>query len=180
MSRRLFIESLFDSRLVDEHHGDIVANRVNALAFDAFERASVWLVFDFSFANLTREYFQEFLTDCHGHDLSGNATSLSQGQYTTYKTCLTYTLSMSLEFALQYACPLRANYSERHLRGGGRVRSLHANLTTGLSATPWMDKLKWVEKASAEIERMQEATVVCSQCPACLSLDIAGEGELVG
>jgi len=92
MSRRLFIESFFDSGLVDEHHGDIVANRINALAFDAFERASVGLEFDFSFASWTREYFQEFLTDCHGHDLSGNAKSLSQGQYTTYETCLTYTL----------------------------------------------------------------------------------------
>jgi hypothetical protein len=63
MSRRLFIESLFDSRLIDEHYGDIVANRINAFAFDALE-------FDFSFASWTREYFQEFLTDCHGHDLS--------------------------------------------------------------------------------------------------------------
>ena len=76
MSRRLFIESLFDSGLVDEHHGDIVANRINALAFDAFERASVGLEFNFCFAIWTLEYFQEFLTDCHGHDLSGNAKEL--------------------------------------------------------------------------------------------------------
>src|SRR5678815_3420231 len=87
---------------------------------------------------------------------------------------------MSLEFALQYACPLRANYSERHLREWGRLSSLHAKLTTGDATAPSVDKLKWVENASAEIERMQEATVVCSQCPACLPLEIAGEGELVG
>ena len=74
MSRRLFIESLFDSGLVDEHHGDIVANRINALAFDAFERASVGLEFNFCFASWTREYFQEFLTDCHGHDLPAGMT----------------------------------------------------------------------------------------------------------
>jgi hypothetical protein len=87
---------------------------------------------------------------------------------------------MSLEFALQYACPLRANYSERHLREWGRLSSLHAKLTTGDATAPSIDKIKWVENASAEIERMQEATVVCSNCPACLPLDIAGEGELVG
>src|ERR1041384_2703060 len=87
---------------------------------------------------------------------------------------------MSLEFALQYACPLRANYSERHLREWGRLSSLHTKLTTSDTTAPSIDKLLWVENASAEIERMQEATSVCSQCPACLPLDTAGEGELVG
>src|ERR1044072_905784 len=87
---------------------------------------------------------------------------------------------MSLEFALQYACPLRANYSERHLREWGRLSSLHARLTTGDASAPSLDKLQWVENASAEIERMQEATIVCTQCPACLPLDTAGDGELVG
>ena len=87
---------------------------------------------------------------------------------------------MSLEFALQYACPLRANYSERHLREWGRLSSLHAKLTTSDTTAPSIDKLLWVENASADIERMQEATSVCSQCPACLPLDTAGEGELVG
>ena len=87
---------------------------------------------------------------------------------------------MSLEFALQYACPLRANYSERHLREWGRLSSLHAKLTTGDATAPSIDKLQWVENASAEIERMQEATTVCSRCPACLPVDTAGEGELVG
>jgi len=87
---------------------------------------------------------------------------------------------MSLEFALQYACPLRANYSERHLREWGRLSSLHAKLTTGDASAPSIDKLLWVENASPEIERMQEATVVCARCPACLPVDIAGDGESVG
>src|SRR5215470_19427144 len=88
--------------------------------------------------------------------------------------------SMSLEFALQYACPLRANYSERHLREWGRLSSLHAKLTTGDEAAPSIDKLEWVEKASPEIERMQQATEICAQCPACLPLEVAGDGESVG
>src|SRR5215210_8608569 len=87
---------------------------------------------------------------------------------------------MSLEFALQYACPLRANYSEQHLRQWGRLSSLHAKLTTGDASAPSVDKLQWVENASAEIEKMQEATIVCLHCPACLPLDTAGDGESVG
>ena len=87
---------------------------------------------------------------------------------------------MSLEFALQYACPLRANYSERHLREWGRLSSLHAKLTTGDAGAPTVDKLEWVEQASSEMERMQRATSICPQCPACLPLEIAGDGEAVG
>lgn len=87
---------------------------------------------------------------------------------------------MSLEFALQYACPLRANYSEPHLRQWGRLSSLHAKVTTGDVVAPTPDKLEWVENASSEIERLQLATTICPQCPACLPLDAAGEGESVG
>ena len=87
---------------------------------------------------------------------------------------------MSLEFALQYDCPLRANYSESHLRQWGRLSSLHAKLTTGDAAAPSVDKLEWVENASPEIERLQTATQICSQCPAGLPLEAAGEGESVG
>src|SRR6185503_1946700 len=48
------------------------------------------------------------------------------------------------------------------------------------AAAPSIDKLQWVEKASAEIERLQAATTICAQCPACLPLEVAGEGESVG
>src|SRR5690242_20108794 len=87
---------------------------------------------------------------------------------------------MSLEFALQYACPLRATYSEKHLRQWGRLSSIHAKLTTGDASAPSVDKLQWVENARDEIERMQFATEICLQCPACLPLEVAGEGEAVG
>src|SRR5512138_1436045 len=87
---------------------------------------------------------------------------------------------MSLEFAVQYACPLRANYPEKHLREWGRLGSLHARLTTGDVTTPSPDKIQWVENARDEIEKMQRETNVCRQCPALLPLDAAGEGESVG
>ena len=66
------------------------------------------------------------------------------------------------------------------MRQWGRLSSLHARLTTGDASAPTVEKLKWVENASAEIERMQEATIVCAHCPACLPVDAAGDGELVG
>ena len=82
MSRRLFIRSFFDGGLVDKHYRDVVTDRVDAFAFDAFQCISVGLQFDFSFASRTREYFQEFLTNCHGltfpSGTCGNAESLSQ------------------------------------------------------------------------------------------------------
>src|SRR5687767_8191232 len=87
---------------------------------------------------------------------------------------------MSLEFALQYSCPLRAEYSEKHLREWGRLSSLHARLTTGDASAPSDDKLRWVENARDEVELMQTATSICSRCPACLPWDAGGEGEAVG
>jgi hypothetical protein len=90
---------------------------------------------------------------------------------------------MSLEFAVQYPCPLRARYSEKHLREWGRLSSLHARLTTGDTEAPSPDKLEWVENARDEVELMQAETVICSSCPANLftvSDSITVEGEAVG
>jgi hypothetical protein len=87
---------------------------------------------------------------------------------------------MSLEFAVQHPCSLRARYSEKHLREWGRLSSLHTILTTGDSAVPTAEKLKWIEDAGSEIELLQAETVVCANCPACLPLDVAGQGEGVG
>ena len=87
---------------------------------------------------------------------------------------------MSLEFAVQYSCPLRADYSEKHLREWGRLSSLHTRLTTGDESAPSIEKLHWVEEAREAIEEMQQATQICPQCPACLPIEAAGEGESVG
>jgi hypothetical protein len=90
---------------------------------------------------------------------------------------------MSLEFAVQYPCALRARYAERHLREWGRLANLHTRLTTGDTGAPTPDKLEWVENARDEVELMQAETVICSNCPACLPCgtgDVAGEGEAVG
>ncbi len=87
---------------------------------------------------------------------------------------------MSLEFAVEYDCALRARYAEQQLRAWGRLSSLHTRLTTGDSSTPTLEKLRWVENARAEMELLQSETVICANCPACLSLDAAGEGEAVG
>ena len=87
---------------------------------------------------------------------------------------------MSLEFAVQHPCVLRARYPEKHLREWGRLSNLHTILTTGDQSAPSADKLKWIEDAGAEIELLQTETAVCPNCPACLPPDTAGEGEAVG
>lgn len=87
---------------------------------------------------------------------------------------------MSLEFAVQYPCPLRARYSEKHLRDWGRLSNLHARLTTGVSSAPAPETIEWVENARQEIELIHAETIICPSCPACLPEEIAGEGESVG
>jgi len=87
---------------------------------------------------------------------------------------------MSLEFTVEYPCVLRARYSEKHLREWGRLSNLHTILTTVDQSAPGPDKIAWIENAGAEIERLQNETAVCANCPACLPPDTAGEGEAVG
>jgi len=87
---------------------------------------------------------------------------------------------MSLEFAVQLPCVLRARYSEKHLREWGRLSNLHTIITTGDTAAPTDDKLRWIENAGAEIDRLQSETIVCADCPACLPIEVAGQGEAVG
>ncbi len=87
---------------------------------------------------------------------------------------------MSLEFAVEYPCVLRARYSEKHLRNWGRLSNIHTRLTTGDAGAPSVDTLRWVENAGVEVERMQTETVVCPDCPCCLPTAAAGEGESVG
>lgn len=87
---------------------------------------------------------------------------------------------MSLEFAVEYPCVLRARYEEKHLRAWGRLSSIHTRLTTGDTAAPTPDKLRFVEDSRDEVELMQEEAVVCRACPACLPPEAAGEGEAVG
>ena len=87
---------------------------------------------------------------------------------------------MSLEFAIEYPCALRARYEEEHLRAWGRLGSLHTRLTTGEHVAPSEEKVRFVERAAEEIERMKTETVVCATCPAHLPYEAAGEGEPVG
>lgn len=87
---------------------------------------------------------------------------------------------MSLEFTVQHPCLIRARYSEKHLRDWGRLSSLHAAITTGDHSAPTEDKLQWIQDAAAEIDRLESESVICADCPACLPLEIAGQGEALG
>jgi hypothetical protein len=86
---------------------------------------------------------------------------------------------LSLEFAVEYPCSLRARYTEEHLRGWGRLSNIHTRLTTGDPFAPSPDKVRFVEDARSEIEHMQAETTICLNCPASLPRDGA-EGEAVG
>jgi len=87
---------------------------------------------------------------------------------------------MSLEFAVQHQCVLRARYSEKHLREWGRLSSLHAAITTGDRAAPTEDKIRWIQQATHEIDRLKKESAVCAECPASLPIDTAGQGEALG
>ena len=87
---------------------------------------------------------------------------------------------MSLEFAVQYPCILRARYSEKHLRDWGRLSSLHAALTTGDRSAPTEDKVQWIQDAAAEIDRLHTESAICADCPASLPPEVAGQGEALG
>lgn len=88
--------------------------------------------------------------------------------------------ALSLEFAVEHPCLLRARYEEKHLRAWGRLSSIHTRLTTGDTVAPTPDKLRFVEDARPEMELMQEEAMLCSSCPACLPHEAAGEGEALG
>lgn len=87
---------------------------------------------------------------------------------------------MSLEFAVQYPCRLRARYAEKHLRAWGRLASIHARVTTGEAGVPTAEAVRFVEESDDEIQRISKETFVCLRCPAHLPLEAAGEGESVG
>ena len=87
---------------------------------------------------------------------------------------------MSLDFAVDYPCPLRARYPEQHLREWGRLSHLHTIVTTADQSVPGEDKLEWIEKAASQIDQMQTETEICAHCPACLPFEAAGDGEAVG
>ncbi len=86
---------------------------------------------------------------------------------------------MSLEFAVDHPCSLRARFAEKHLRNWGRLGNLHTILTTGDERVPSPDKLQWIEASSAEIDLLEKETAICAECPARLPADAAGEGEAV-
>ena len=87
---------------------------------------------------------------------------------------------MSLEFAVDYPCPLRARYSEQRLREWGRLSNLHTILTTVDQTAPSPEKLQWIEQSAAQIDLLQTETAICEHCPARLPGEAAGEGEAVG
>src|SRR5712691_3586970 len=53
-------------RFVNQHHRNVVANRINAPAFDAFQGAAIRFQLNLRLAGWAGKYLQQILTDCHG------------------------------------------------------------------------------------------------------------------
>ena len=56
---------VFNFRFADEHHGDVVANRINAAALAAFQSLAAFGQIDRGFAEGAHENFQKLRI--HGH-----------------------------------------------------------------------------------------------------------------
>jgi hypothetical protein len=61
--RRLLL--LIDRRLVDQHDGDLIANRIKPMAGDTSEALAIGLEFDFRPAGGTNQDFEELSADSH-------------------------------------------------------------------------------------------------------------------
>ena len=61
----IHVSLFFDLRLVHQHDRDLIADRVDAVALDAFEPAVIGLQLDHGLANGAHENFQQFFADSH-------------------------------------------------------------------------------------------------------------------
>ena len=84
MSRRLFKLLLvfcfgfhFNRCFVNQHHGNVVANRIEPVAFNTLQPAPIRFQFHGGFARGTGENFQQILTNCHGLKLTFRFRSCS-------------------------------------------------------------------------------------------------------
>ena len=59
----------FDASLVDQHYGDVVANRIHPLALDAFQAVFVLLQLQLRLSQWTDQDFQHVFTNGHSNRL---------------------------------------------------------------------------------------------------------------
>jgi hypothetical protein len=60
------VRLLLDLRFIDQHHGNLVANRINALTLDTFQATLIRLQFHRRFAQRTDQDVQQILANRHG------------------------------------------------------------------------------------------------------------------
>ena len=68
---------VFNFRFADEHHGDVVANRIHAAALAALQALSAFEGLYWRLAERADQDFQEFRVD--GHDVQDLSTNCSGG-----------------------------------------------------------------------------------------------------
>ena len=68
---------VFNFRFADEHHGDVVANRINAAALAALQSLAAFGQVDRGFAEWANENFQKLRIDGHNENKTTKGTARS-------------------------------------------------------------------------------------------------------
>src|SRR5439155_21209916 len=91
---------------------------------------------------------------------------------------------MSLEFGIEFSCPVRRKINEQELRELARIASLNArfvSLSIESLSRPTSDMMRFMERSTQQMQKLEEFLPLCRECPAnfinnCSKLD----GETVG
>jgi hypothetical protein len=91
---------------------------------------------------------------------------------------------MSLEFGIEFSCPVRRRISEQQLRELSRIASLNArfvDLSIRTEVPPTKDMMRFMERSGRELSRIEEIMPICRQCPANFVNSFPeSEGETIG
>src|ERR1044071_6076938 len=91
---------------------------------------------------------------------------------------------MSLEFGIEFSCPVRRRISEQQLRELSRIASLNArfvDLSNRSESPPTKDMMRFMERSCQELSRIEEIMPICRQCPANFVNSFPeSEGETIG
>jgi len=75
---------------------------------------------------------------------------------------------LSIEYAIQFKCPVRQRYSEKRLRELGRIANLHARImisSLSSSVAPTRESIQFISELSGDMARVDEISRICNQCP---------------
>jgi hypothetical protein len=91
---------------------------------------------------------------------------------------------MSLEFGIEFSCPVRRRINEQQLRELSRIASLNSRfvaLSINSAELPTQDMMRFMERSGQELSKIEEIIPICRQCPANFINNFSeSEGETIG